>query len=656
MLTLIRHSLSVVLLGLVTLAAFAQTPSRDMEKEKAICQQLEAIAPKSVETFKAATAALDKGDYKEAERLYTEVLKQAPSFDPVYRRLGTSLMLAGRTNEGLALLETAVQMKPSPENLNSLATSLAYPGEGKESSAENKTRALTLAKQAYQAYQGTDDPSYALLVTQLYLELEREAQFREMMKVLQRQYPNIMATHYFNAIRASMDEDWITAEDEIKQAQRLGLSAEAANKLLDSGIHTRAMAWRYTYYALYLVVGWIVGLGLLFLLGKILSNVTLRSIETADPNGAASSQEVSLRKFYRHLINIAGLYYYISIPVVMLLVIGVVAGVIYGCLMLGRIPIKLVGILVIGSLITLYKMIRSLFIRINAEDPGRDLRPEEAPGLWALTREVAQAMGTRPIDEIRVTPGTELAVYERGNFRERAQDQARRILILGVGTLNGFNQNAFRAVLAHEYGHFSHRDTAGGDVALRVNADMMKFAVAMAHSGQAVWWNIAFQFLRVYHFIFRRISHGATRLQEVLADRVAVRTYGARAFEEGLTHVVRRGVEFGYLASKEIQEAAQFRRDLSNLYQLPEVGEAQEKLKIADEINQALNRPTTEDDTHPSPTERFRLASRIASPAYLPATGAVWELFANRESLTSEMSSLINAQMKEAAVSYLDLS
>jgi Zn-dependent protease with chaperone function len=32
--------------------------------------------------------------------------------------------------------------------------------------------------------------------------------------------------------------------------------------------------------------------------------------------------------------------------------------------------------------------------------------------------------------------------------------------------------DAFRAVLAHEYGHFTNRDTAGGEIALRVNRDM----------------------------------------------------------------------------------------------------------------------------------------------------------------------------------------
>jgi hypothetical protein len=82
---------------------------------------------------------------------------------------------------------------------------------------------------------------------------------------------------------------------------------------------------------------------------------------------------------------------------------------------------------------------------------------------------------------------------------------------------------------------------------------MMNFAIALACSRQAVPWNVAFQFLRFYHFLFRRISHGATRLQEVLADRAAAGLYGAQAFEEGLRHVVRRQVEFRNVALNEVR-------------------------------------------------------------------------------------------------------
>jgi hypothetical protein len=225
-------------------------------------------------------------------------------------------------------------------------------------------------------------------------------------------------------------------------------------------------------------------------------------------------------------------------------------------------------------------------------------------------------------------------------------DKAERILILGVGVLNGFSQNAFRAVLAHEYGHFNHRDTAGGDVALRVNSDMVIFARAMYLSGQAVWWNLAFNFLRVYHFIFRRISHGATRLQEILADRVAVYNYGAHSFKEGLSHVIRRDLEFSHLAGRELEAAVSARRSVQNLYELNDISHAEKN--IEEDYNNAINRLTTEDDTHPSPAHRFSLASRIISRGEPQASGMVWELFTDREALTREMSSMLETRVLEA--------
>src|SRR5262249_51274576 len=226
-------------------------------------------------------------------------------------------------------------------------------------------------------------------------------------------------------------------------------------------------------------------------------------------------------------IDIAAFYYYISLPFVAVLLIVVAGSVFYGFIALGRVPVRIMLILALATVGTIFKMVRSLFIKIKFEVPRRRRRREEAPKLWAVAEHVAADLGTRAVEEIRITPGTEVAVYERGTRREKARDKARRILILGTGVLNGFRMHAFRAVLAHEYGHFTHRDTAGGDTALRVNNDMMKFAIVMAMAGHAVWWNLGFQFVRIYQFLFRRISHGASRLQEVLADRTAALKYGA---------------------------------------------------------------------------------------------------------------------------------
>lgn len=619
----------------------AQTATRDLEKEKAILAQLQGLDPSAVEDFKAGTLAMDIGNNDEAIRRYESVRKKAPEFDHVLRRLGYLLAAAGKVDTGLEFLELAVQKNRSPENLISLAHTLAAPTDKTEGTREQKLRAFALAKEADRMPKTGDESDYKILVGELAIEFEEMAAFREATEQLVAKYPNLMVTHYFYAILAATDEKWITAENEIKKAESLGLPHDVAQKFLDSGVHTRATVWHYLIYALCLVAAWILGLALLFLVGKLMSRMTLRSIESGDPNTSATGSEIALRKWYRVLLNLAGFYYYISIPVVIFLVILVAAAITYGFFTLGEIPIKLVAILCIGALVTVYKMIRSLFIKIESEDPGRSLSYEEAPGLWDLTRAVAEAVGTRPVDEIRITPGTDLAVYEKGSFRERSKDKAKRILIVGGGVLNDFEQNGFRAVLAHEYGHFSHRDTAGGDIAIRVNADMFKFAHAMALSGQAVWWNIAFHFLRIFHFIFRRISYGATRLQEVLADRVAASKYGPQAFEQGLTHVVRKAVEFKYLATKEIRESANSRRKLQNLYELQPTYNPD----LEEEIKESLNRKTSEDDTHPSPTDRFRFTSRIVTAGEQPVSGKVWDLFKDKEALTNEMTLMVQYEM-----------
>ncbi|HEX7335479.1 MAG TPA: M48 family metallopeptidase [Pyrinomonadaceae bacterium] len=632
----------LLLLILFTSSTPAQQP-RNIEKENAIWAELETLAPDSVADFKAATEAMDAQDCEKAAELFQKVYKKAPKFDAVLRRLGGCLVLTGKADSGFAFMEQALAIRRSPENLISLAQSLAYPG-GKQGTSQQKSRAYALIKEANRSPQKPNDPDYLVLHAQLAMELEKIDDFRNVTGQLVAKHPELMATHFYNAMLAAYDEKWITAEQEIKVAQSLGLAPEIAQEFLDSGVQTRARVWQYLTYSLYLVAAWIVGLTALFLIGKFMSRKTLSSLEKADPNSPVSGSELTLRKWYRQLINVAGFYYYISLPVVIFLVILVAASITYAFIMLGRIPVKLVALLAIGGLITIFTMVRSLFIKVESADPGRSLSYDEAPGLWDLTRTVAATVNTRPVDEIRITPGTDLAVYEKGTLRERSQDKAQRILILGTGVLNDFNQNGFRAVLAHEYGHFTNRDTAGGDVAIRVNNDMMKFAHAMIASEQATVFNVAFQFLRIYHFLFRRISHGATRLQEVLADRVAALKYGPLAFEEGLTHVVRKSVEFHHLAAKEIGASVEGQRALQNLYEL----RVDQNPDLQQEIEGSLNRETSEDDTHPCPNDRFRLTRKITGANEVPATGMVWDLFKNREALTNEMTSLIQSEVQSA--------
>ena len=610
---------------------FAQNSTRDMVKEQQIEDQLKLIDATIVDTYRKATVAMDQNDLQLADSLYSIVYTHAPSFDPAIRRLGMIRLQLGNTQAGIELCEKANEINRSAYNLLSLAYCYIVDVNNK-----NLSKASSLLKEAQMLPDG-DEPDILILLGQIALQEQNVADLRSVTGALIQKHPDLMITHYYAAILAAQDEKWQIAEDEINQAKKLGLSEEEVKAFLDSGVSSNLSKRRYGFYLMVVVGIWLCGLLLLFIIGKLLSNITLRSIEKQTLTSASSNSARMLRPLYRLFMNIGGIYYYMSLPIILILVIALVVVIFYLFLYVGRIPLQLMAILIIGSCFTIYGMIKSLLIKVDYSDPGRKLDNDEAPGLFKLANEVAAAIDTRPIDEIRITPSTDLAVYERGSRRDKFKDKAKRILILGIGVLKDFNQTDFRAVLAHEYGHFSHRDTAGGDVALRVRNDITKYFYALYSAGQNVWWNLAFHFLRLYNFIFLRISHGSTRLQEVLADNVAAKTYGKLAFQNGLTYVIKRDIEFNAFANIEIDEAKSENRPFSNLYELS----GNITKSIDEELNKALNRKTTEDDTHPSPIDRFRFISNIESENIEYDESKIKDLFLNWENITQEMTKLI---------------
>ena len=86
------------------------------------------------------------------------------------------------------------------------------------------------------------------------------------------------------------------------------------------------------------------------------------------------------------------------------------------------------------------------------------------------------------------------------------------------------------------------------------------------------------------------------------------------------------------------------RRALQNLYDL----RVEQNSSLQKQIEEMLNRETSEDDTHPSPNDRFHLTRRITGANESPATGLVWDWFNNREALTNEMTSLIQSGVRSA--------
>jgi Zn-dependent protease with chaperone function len=247
-----------------------------------------------------------------------------------------------------------------------------------------------------------------------------------------------------------------------------------------------------------------------------------------------------------------------------------------------------------------------------------------------------------------VTPGTEVAVTERGEFWKKIRGQGQRCLILGLAALRGMEQGQFKAILAHEYGHFSNRDSAGGNLARQVQASIHHMAYRLAVSGQARWYNPAWLFVNIFSRIFLRITLGASRLQEILADRYAVIAFGVQNLVNGLRYLVHQDLVFAAQVGSEIQEARSQNRALSNLYSLPQI-QVEEQLKSLEEKErEILNRSTSPYDSHPAIRDRFELLKPLENVIFSSEEkNPVWELLLKPEELQVDMTELVQNNLHQ---------
>ena len=621
---------------LFSLPALAQDAGRDPAFEQAIYDRLAAVNADAVNLFRDATEALDSGDMVTAETKFTTVLDLAPDFPDVLRRLSYVENSLGNSQEAVSLARRAYAIDDGPDNQAALAAALIAVSD---TNPEVATEALQLARSSV-AQQ--PDEAYANLVL-LYAGVLSgdQAAVRQGAEALGRLMPEAAISHYWMGLLAADDGQWERAEAELLHARDLGWPADQVQQALDRDISTQALIQRVLRSILIIGLGWVLGMAILFMFATILSRLTLAAINETQTTASLSPgpRERSIRSIYRAVIVLSVIYYYLSLPVLILVVLGLAGGIIYLFYMAGSIPIRIAAVVVFIGFATLVAIVRSVFSRTKQADPGRPLLPEDAPDLWAVTREVAAKVGTSPISAIFVVPGTEIGVLEHGSMLQQLRGEGQRRLILGLGALDGMNQAQFKAILAHEYGHFSNRDTAGGGLALQVRLSMLNLVRHLALSGQARWFNPAWIFLNVFNRVFLRMTLGASRLQEVLADRYAALAYGARNFAEALTHIVRRSILFDMQVSHEINQILSEPRAMHNLYTLPDL---EDESKFETAFEEVLQRPTSAYDSHPALKDRIRWTEQIQSAVSQEGNDCqAWALIPDAESLQAEMTQII---------------
>lgn len=192
------------------------------------------------------------------------------------------------------------------------------------------------------------------------------------------------------------------------------------------------------------------------------------------------------------------------------------------------------GLIVLGSMFTLATWRPGLA-------PGVDVTPEDAPELWALVTELSETTGTRGPEQVRLVGDVNAAVSEDARFFGVFGGPRR--MYLGVPLLQGLTVSQLRAVLAHEFGHFSGTHTRLGPLAYRGWQ-------AIVSTVQQLQGNVFQWPLRVYMVFYILLSLGMSRSQEREADRLMVQIDGRANAQAALREVFLLGLYWSHYSGQ----------------------------------------------------------------------------------------------------------
>ena len=177
--------------------------------------------------------------------------------------------------------------------------------------------------------------------------------------------------------------------------------------------------------------------------------------------------------------------------------------------------------------------------------PGRRLRVEEAPLLFAAVEELAARAKTSPPSEIYLDPTANLAVTEEGGLFG-----GRRVLILGAPLLDWLTVDELRAGIAHELGHFAGGDTRLNTFSVQAHAlfasvlqgvERDPFKAGTHHlaieGGFQVAQALGQLLVRGYGRVFLYLTRPFGRQQELAADSLSAQLVGAAAAQSALEKV-----------------------------------------------------------------------------------------------------------------------
>ena len=143
---------------------------------------------------------------------------------------------------------------------------------------------------------------------------------------------------------------------------------------------------------------------------------------------------------------------------ILLLSIALAAGLIVSALILFQ-PLTFYISIIIGTAgIVLLIFIVKFFFRRSTIDRSMwvEITKNEQPKLFELIESIAADVDTNPPQRVYLSPGLDASVFYDSNFWNLFFP-SKENLVIGLGLINSTNESELKAILVHEFGHFTQR-------------------------------------------------------------------------------------------------------------------------------------------------------------------------------------------------------
>lgn len=196
-----------------------------------------------------------------------------------------------------------------------------------------------------------------------------------------------------------------------------------------------------------------------------------------------------------------------------------------------RLPAKVALLCVAGA----GTIVWSILPRIDRfVAPGPRLTSTDAPQLFATLEDVARRTQQAMPADVYLVNDVNAFVAERGGVMGIG---SKRVMGIGLPLLQSLTVQEFKAVLAHEFGHYH-----AGDV--KIGPWIYKTRAAMGRTIEKLSGNILQKIFVGYANVFLRVTHAVSRRQEFIADEVAGNAAGAAVMASALRKVHGAAVAF----------------------------------------------------------------------------------------------------------------